>query len=200
MVLIPGFTYTVVKVDGATPKRWLSKELWFRGSKEQGYWRSRNIGGSFGPPVMNRVWYDNTQRYDVRKTFLYTPFSLTYVPPPGAHGAHGSTQSKVRSWGIKLGWKFSEWQMCYNGQVKAKAQDYWQSAAKGSFLSAAKGFRNGATTVQQVEALTCSMNIAFISNMRRKPRFGKTLTILCEEVPMKKMAEVSFERIEGGRR
>ena len=90
--------------------------------------------------------------------------------------------------------------MCYNGQVKAKAQDYWQSAAKGSFLSAAKGFRNGATTVQQVEALTCSMNIAFISNMRRKPRFGKTLTILCEEVPMKKMAEVSFERIEGGRR
>ena len=48
--------------------------------------------------------------------------------------------------------------------------------------------------MQQVEALTCSMNIAFISNMRRKPRCGKTVTILCKEVPMKKMAEVSFER------
>ena len=46
---------------------------------------------------MNRVWYDNTQRYDVKKTFLYTPFSLTYVPPPGAHGANGESQRKVRS-------------------------------------------------------------------------------------------------------
>ena len=38
-----------------------------RGSKEQGYWRSRNIGGSFGPPVMNRVWYDNTQRLMLKR-------------------------------------------------------------------------------------------------------------------------------------
>ena len=49
--------------------------IYLRGSKEQGYRRSRNIGGSFGPLVMNRVWYDNTQRYDVKKTFLY-PFFL----------------------------------------------------------------------------------------------------------------------------